>query len=86
MEKVRSLHRRCGADAGPEHRYGQSHPGPVSEDNSAQAGLGKSVFNDHALQRRTAAEKEAGFVLNQAAYRKSEVLVVGGNFGCGSSP
>jgi len=48
-----------------------------------RAGLGKSLFNDQRYND-DGSEKE-GFVLNQEAYRKSEILVVGDNFGCGSS-
>jgi 3-isopropylmalate/(R)-2-methylmalate dehydratase small subunit len=46
-------------------------------------GLGKNLFNDMRYEK-DGLEKE-GFILNQPAYRKAEVLVVGDNFGCGSS-
>ena len=46
-------------------------------------GLGKNLFNDMRYEK-DGSENE-GFILNQPAYRKSEVLVVGENFGCGSS-
>lgn len=48
-----------------------------------RAGLGKSLFNDQRFND-DGSEKE-GFILNQQAYRGSEILVVGNNFGCGSS-
>jgi len=48
-----------------------------------RAGLGKSVFNDQRYNDD--GSEKPGFVLNQDAYRKSEILVVGDNFGCGSS-
>jgi len=48
-----------------------------------RTGLGKSLFND---QRFDADGKERpDFVLNKEPYRNSEILVVGENFGCGSS-
>lgn len=46
-------------------------------------GLGKNLFNDMRYEK-DGSEKE-GFILNQPAYRNAEVLVVGDNFGCGSS-
>tara|TARA_R110002096_G_scaffold349304_1_gene542404 strand:+ start:947 stop:1570 length:624 start_codon:yes stop_codon:yes gene_type:complete len=48
-----------------------------------RAGLGKSLFNDQRYNDD--GSEKLGFVLNQDAYRKSEILVVGDNFGCGSS-
>ncbi len=48
-----------------------------------RVGLGKYLFNDQRFNE-DGSEKE-GFVLNQEAYRSAEVLVVGDNFGCGSS-
>jgi 3-isopropylmalate/(R)-2-methylmalate dehydratase small subunit len=48
-----------------------------------RTGLGKNLFND---MRFTQDGKEiANFVLNQPAYRHAEILIVGDNFGCGSS-
>ena len=48
-----------------------------------RTGLGKSLFYE---MRYTQDGKEIdGFVLNQPAYRKAEILVAGDNFGCGSS-
>jgi len=46
-------------------------------------GLGKHLFNDMRFND-DGSEKE-GFILNQPAYRGAEILVVGDNFGCGSS-
>ena len=48
-----------------------------------RVGLGKHLFNDQRFNED--GSEKAGFVLNQEAYRGSEVLVVGDNFGCGSS-
>ena len=48
-----------------------------------RTGLGVNLFND-IRYNEDGSEKE-DFVLNQPAYRKSEVLVAGDNFGCGSS-
>ena len=48
-----------------------------------RSGLGKSLFNDQRFNEDGSEKSE--FVLNQGAYRKSEILVVGDNFGCGSS-
>ncbi|MBT6315099.1 MAG: 3-isopropylmalate dehydratase small subunit [Alphaproteobacteria bacterium] len=46
-------------------------------------GLGKNLFND--MRYNTDGTEKEDFILNQPAYRNSEVLVVGDNFGCGSS-
>ena len=47
-----------------------------------RSGLSEGLFRD----LRTDAEgKENDFVLNQPAYRGARILVVGDNFGCGSS-
>ncbi|MCC7276451.1 MAG: 3-isopropylmalate dehydratase small subunit [Alphaproteobacteria bacterium] len=46
-------------------------------------GLGKGLFDE--LRRRPDGSEIAEFVLNQAPYRKAEILVAGENFGCGSS-
>lgn len=48
-----------------------------------RTGLGVNLFND-IRYNEDGSEKE-DFILNQPAYRKSEVLVAGDNFGCGSS-
>ena len=48
-----------------------------------RAGLGKNLFNDMRYEDDGA--EKSGFVLNQEAYRGTEILVVGDNFGCGSS-
>ncbi len=48
-----------------------------------RAGLGKSLFNDQRFNED--GSEKPDFILNQPAYRKSEILVVGDNFGCGSS-
>ena len=48
-----------------------------------RSGLGVNLFDE---MRYTLDGKEiADFVLNQPAYRKSEIIVAGDNFGCGSS-
>ena len=48
-----------------------------------RTGLGVNLFNDIRYDK-DGSERE-DFILNQPAYRKSEVLVAGDNFGCGSS-
>ncbi len=48
-----------------------------------RTGLGASLFND--LRFETDGGEKPEFVLNQAPYRDAKVLVVGDNFGCGSS-
>ncbi len=48
-----------------------------------RSGLGKNLFDEMRFTQDGA--EIAGFVLNQPAYRKSEILVAGDNFGCGSS-
>ena len=48
-----------------------------------RSGLGVNLFDE---MRYTQDGKEIpGFVLNQPAYRKAEIIVAGDNFGCGSS-
>ena len=46
-------------------------------------GLGKHLFND--MRYNGDGSENEDFILNKAAYRGAEVLVVGNNFGCGSS-
>lgn len=48
-----------------------------------RTGLGRYLFNDMRFTQTGAEIPD--FVLNQPAYRKSEILVAGANFGCGSS-
>jgi len=48
-----------------------------------RTGLGKNLF-DEMRYGKDGSEIE-GFVLNQPAYRKAQILVAGANFGCGSS-
>ncbi len=48
-----------------------------------RTGLGVSLFNDQRYQ--TDGSEKPDFVLNQAPYRDPRVLVVGDDFGCGSS-
>jgi 3-isopropylmalate/(R)-2-methylmalate dehydratase small subunit len=48
-----------------------------------RSGLGKNLFDEMRYTQDGA--EIADFVLNQPAYRKSEILVAGDNFGCGSS-
>jgi len=48
-----------------------------------RSGLGKNLFDE--MRYRPDGEEIEDFVLNQAAYRKAEILVAGDNFGCGSS-
>ncbi|MBC6443111.1 MAG: 3-isopropylmalate dehydratase small subunit [Rhodobacteraceae bacterium] len=48
-----------------------------------RSGLGVNLF-DELRYNRDGSEIE-DFVLNRPAYRQAEILVAGGNFGCGSS-
>jgi 3-isopropylmalate/(R)-2-methylmalate dehydratase small subunit len=48
-----------------------------------RTGLGKNMFDE--LRYETDGREKPGFVLNQPAYRKAQILVAGENFGCGSS-
>ena len=48
-----------------------------------RSGLGKNLFDE---MRYDQSGNEIGdFVLNQAKYRNTNILVAGDNFGCGSS-
>ena len=49
-----------------------------------RTGLGKNLF-DLLRYDPTTGEENPDFVLNKPAYRNSEILVAGHNFGCGSS-
>ncbi len=48
-----------------------------------RSGLGKNLFDE--MRFNPDGSEIAGFVLNQPAYRKAQILVAGDNFGCGSS-
>jgi 3-isopropylmalate/(R)-2-methylmalate dehydratase small subunit len=48
-----------------------------------RTGLGKSLFFEMRFDED--GKEVPGFVLNQPAYRKAQILVAGDNFGCGSS-
>ncbi|WP_062207883.1 3-isopropylmalate dehydratase small subunit [Aureimonas sp. AU12] len=48
-----------------------------------RTGLGVGLFAN--LRYREDGSENESFVLNRSAYRKAEILVVGDNFGCGSS-
>ena len=48
-----------------------------------RTGLGKSLFFE--MRYTQEGQELPEFVLNKQAYRKAEILVAGGNFGCGSS-
>ncbi len=48
-----------------------------------RSGLGKSAFFD--LRYNNDGSPKADFVLNREAYQGAEILITGGNFGCGSS-
>jgi 3-isopropylmalate/(R)-2-methylmalate dehydratase small subunit len=48
-----------------------------------RSGLGKNLFDEMRYTQDGAEIPD--FVLNQPAYRKSEIIVAGDNFGCGSS-
>jgi 3-isopropylmalate/(R)-2-methylmalate dehydratase small subunit len=49
----------------------------------ARTGLGKNLFDE--MRYNLDGSEIADFVLNQPAYRKSEIIIAGENFGCGSS-
>ncbi len=49
----------------------------------ARSGLGKNLFDEMRFTEDGA--EIPGFVLNQPAYRRAEILIAGENFGCGSS-
>jgi 3-isopropylmalate/(R)-2-methylmalate dehydratase small subunit len=49
----------------------------------ARTGLGKNLFDEMRYTQDGAEIPD--FVLNQPAYRKSQIIVAGDNFGCGSS-
>jgi 3-isopropylmalate/(R)-2-methylmalate dehydratase small subunit len=48
-----------------------------------RSGLGKNLFDE--MRYTQDGQEIPDFVLNQPAYRQSEILVAGDNFGCGSS-
>ena len=48
-----------------------------------RSGLGKNLFDE--MRFNLDGSEIDGFVLNQAPYRNAKILVVGDNFGCGSS-
>ena len=49
----------------------------------ARTGLGKNLFDE--MRYTLDGAEIPDFVLNQPAYRKSQIIVAGDNFGCGSS-
>ena len=48
-----------------------------------RSGLGKSLFFE--MRYTNDGDENADFILNQPSYRSAQILVVGDNFGCGSS-
>ena len=48
-----------------------------------RSGLGKNLFDD--MRYTETGENNPDFILNQDKYRNCKILVVGDNFGCGSS-
>jgi 3-isopropylmalate/(R)-2-methylmalate dehydratase small subunit len=48
-----------------------------------RTGLGQGLFSE--MRYRDDGSENPDFVLNQPAYRNAKILVVGDNFGCGSS-
>ena len=48
-----------------------------------RSGLGVNLFDE--MRYNLDGTEIADFVLNQPAYRKSEIIIAGDNFGCGSS-
>src|SRR3954463_1294853 len=49
-----------------------------------RSGLGVHLFDP--LRYNKDGSENPGFILNQAAYRKAQILIAHENFGCGSSP
>lgn len=48
-----------------------------------RSGLGKNLFDE--MRYNEDGSEIPDFILNQSAYRNSEIIVAGDNFGCGSS-
>ena len=48
-----------------------------------RSGLGKNLFDE--MRFNADGSEVADFILNQPAYRASQIIVAGDNFGCGSS-
>jgi len=48
-----------------------------------RTGLGQHLFSEMRFDDQ--GKEKPGFVLNQPAYRQSNILIAGENFGCGSS-
>ncbi|MHA1539373.1 MAG: 3-isopropylmalate dehydratase small subunit [Alphaproteobacteria bacterium] len=48
-----------------------------------RTGLGSVLFND--LRRDVDGNENEGFILNKPAYKETQILITGKNFGCGSS-
>ena len=48
-----------------------------------RSGLGKHLFND--VRYTPEGSERPDFILNREPYREAEILIVGENFGCGSS-
>jgi len=51
----------------------------------SREGLGEGLFANWRYKDLAAREEAPEFVLNRARYRQAEILISGGNFGCGSS-
>ncbi len=49
----------------------------------SRSGLGKNLFDE--MRYDAAGNEKPDFVLNKPAYRNSQIIVAGDNFGCGSS-
>ena len=59
---------------------------PVSENTrSSMSGWGDGLFAGKRYLDGAGHTPVPGFILNQAPYNRAEILVSGGNFGCGSS-
>ena len=48
-----------------------------------RTGLGKNLF--HEMRYDLAGNEISTFILNQPAYKNSQIIIAGSNFGCGSS-
>ena len=51
----------------------------------SKEGLGEALFAGWRYRSAESREAQAGFILNEASYRKASILLAGDNFGCGSS-
>lgn len=53
--------------------------------STERAGFGKHLFHDWRYLDENGTQENSEFILNQAKYKGSSILITGENFGCGSS-